>query len=217
MASISTEVGKRGTRWRVLLVVKEGGIQRRHTIRLGKINKRIAETAKRMIESLEAAKSTGHSLDSETAAWVADKGKTLFDLLVEIYMTYSFYKESLLSVTRKGKAGAEEIQQMMVNYRNHPLKFINNIKVTSMKDYLTLEEKNLETGTVTPIHLPSSNVLQFILEDGSVISIRPSGTEPKIKYYFGVRAPLKQRSDFDHINSFLDDKIEGIIHSMKLR
>jgi len=154
---------------------------------------------------------------AETAAWVADKGKTLFDLLVEIYMTYSFYKESLLSVTRKGKAGAEEIQQMMVNYRNHPLKFINNIKVTSMKDYLTLEEKNLETGTVTPIHLPSSNVLQFILEDGSVISIRPSGTEPKIKYYFGVRAPLKQRSDFDHINSFLDDKIEGIIHSMKLR
>ncbi|NQV01862.1 MAG: phospho-sugar mutase, partial [Bacteroidia bacterium] len=127
---------------------------------------------------------------AETAAWVADQGKTLFDLLLEIYMIYSFYKESLLSVTKKGKAGAEEIQQMMVNYRNHPMKSINNIKVSSMKDYLTLEERNLETGATTPIHLPPSNVLQFILEDGSVISVRPSGTEPKIKFYFGVREHL---------------------------
>lgn len=154
---------------------------------------------------------------AETAAWVADQGKTLFDLLIEIYMTYSFYKESLLSVTKKGKAGAEEIQQMMVNYRKHPMKSINNIKVTAIKDYLTLEEKNLETGTTTPILLPASNVLQFILEDGSVISVRPSGTEPKIKYYFGVREPLKEKGDFDRINSYLDDKIVGIILAMKLR
>lgn len=154
---------------------------------------------------------------AETAAWMADQGKTLFDLLLDIYMNYSFYKESLLSVTKKGKAGAEEIQQMMVNYRSHPMKSINGIKVISVKDYLSLEEKNLETGTVTSIHLPSSNVLQFILEDGSVISVRPSGTEPKIKYYFGVRAPLTRRSDYSTVNSLLDAKIEGIIRSMKLR
>ena len=154
---------------------------------------------------------------AETAAWMADQGKTLFDLLLEIYMKYSFYKESLLSVTKKGKAGAEEIQQMMVNFRTHPLESINNIRVTAMKDYLTLEEKNLETGSILPIRLPSSNVLQFILEDGSVVSVRPSGTEPKIKFYFGVRESLKKKSDFDSVNSFLDDKIEGIIRSMKLR
>ena len=154
---------------------------------------------------------------AETAAWMADQGKTLFDLLLEIYMKYSFYKESLLSVTKKGKAGAEEIQQMMVNFRTHPLESINNIRVTAMKDYLTLEEKNLETGSILPIRLPSSNVLQFILEDGSVVSVRPSGTEPKIKFYFGVRESLKKKSDFDRVNSFLDDKIEGIIRSMKLR
>ncbi|MFH1297487.1 MAG: phospho-sugar mutase [Bacteroidota bacterium] len=154
---------------------------------------------------------------AETAAWVADQGKTLFDLLLEIYMNYSFYKERLLSVTKKGKAGADEIKQMMVNYRNHPMKSINNIKVTSIKDYLMQEEKNLKTGATAPIHLPSSNVLQFILEDGSVISVRPSGTEPKIKYYFGVREPLLEKGDFERINSYLDDKIEGIIRAMKLR
>jgi len=154
---------------------------------------------------------------AETAAWVADQGKTLFDQLLEIYMTYSFYKESLLSVTRKGKSGAEEIQQMMVNYRNQPLRSINGIKVTSIKDYLSCEEKNLETGAIKPILLPSSNVLQYILEDGSVISVRPSGTEPKIKFYFGVKESMKQKSEFNRINSLLDEKIEGIIRSMKLK
>lgn len=157
------------------------------------------------------------SMIAETAAWMADQGKTMFDLLLEIYMSYSFYKESLLSITRKGKAGAEEIQQMMLDYRSHPLTSINGIKVTAVKDYLSLEEKNLDTGSITPILLPSSNVLQFILEDGSVISVRPSGTEPKIKYYFGVRETLKDRADFERVNGDLDKKIEGIIRAMKLR
>jgi len=154
---------------------------------------------------------------AETAAWVADQGKTLFDLLLDIYITYSFYKERLLSLTKKGKTGAEEIEQIMITYRSKPMKSINGIRVTAIKDYLSLEEKNLETGTITPIHLPSSNVLQFILEDGTVISVRPSGTEPKIKYYFGVRAPLKKRSDYDKVNGILDEKIDGIIHSMGLK
>lgn len=154
---------------------------------------------------------------AETAAWVADQGKTLFDLLLDIYITYSFYKERLLSLTKKGKTGAEEIQQMMIGYRTNTMKYINGIRVISIKDYLSSEEKNLKTGTITPIHLPSSNVLQFTLEDGSVISVRPSGTEPKIKYYFGVRAPLKKRSDYNKVNSFLDEKIAGLIRSMKLK
>lgn len=154
---------------------------------------------------------------AETAAWVADQGKTLFDLLTDIYITYSFYKERLLSLTKKGKTGAEEIQQMMIGYRSEPMKSINGIRVTAIKDYLSLEEKNLETGAISRIHLPSSNVLQFILEDGTVISVRPSGTEPKIKYYFGVRAPLEKRSDYDKVNGILDEKIDGIIHSMGLQ
>jgi len=156
------------------------------------------------------------ALIAETAAWVADQGKTMFDLLLDIYMNYSFYKESLLSVTKKGKDGADEIQQMMADFRNHPMESINGIKVTLVKDYLSLESKDMTAGTVTPIFLPSSNVLQFILEDRSVISIRPSGTEPKIKFYFGVRESLSKRSDFDRVNSFLDKKIQGIIQSMNL-
>jgi len=154
---------------------------------------------------------------AETAAWIADQGKTLFDLLLEIYTSYSFYKESLLSVTKKGKAGAEEIQQMMVNYRESPMESINGINVVAIKDYLSLEAKNLITGTTAKIDLPASNVLQFILEDESIISVRPSGTEPKIKFYFGVRETLKEQTDYDRINLQLEEKINGIICSLNLR
>jgi len=153
---------------------------------------------------------------AETAAWITDQGGTLFDLLLEIYMTYSFYKESLLSLTKKGKTGAEEIQRMMIDYRTNPMQFINDIRVTAIRDYLSREEKNLETGKVKPLHLPVSNVLQFILEDGSVISVRPSGTEPKIKFYFGVRETLKETGDFDRVNRLLEEKITGIIQAMNL-
>ena len=157
------------------------------------------------------------ALIAETAAWMVDKGKSLFDLLIEIYQKYGFYKEGLISVTRKGKSGAEEIQQMMVQYRNNPPLSINNSKIATIKDYLLLLEKDVPTGDEKPINLPKSNVLQFILEDGSIISVRPSGTEPKIKFYFGVHEKLRDIAEFEQTELRLDEKIAGIIASMKLK
>jgi phosphoglucomutase len=148
---------------------------------------------------------------------MADSGKSLFDLLIEIYLKLGFYKEGLISVTRKGKSGAEEIQQLMVDYRNNPPKMINNSLVIKIKDYLLLKETELTTGIEKPIFLPKSNVLQFVLEDGSIISVRPSGTEPKIKFYFGVREMLMSRSEFEKTEHLLDVRIAGIIDSMKLK
>ena len=157
------------------------------------------------------------ALIAETAAWMADQGKSLFDLLTEIYQKFGFYKEGLISVTRKGKSGAEEIQQMMVEYRNTPPATINNSTVVIIRDYLLLKEKDVATGNEKPIHLPKSNVLQFLLQDGSIISVRPSGTEPKIKFYFGVHGQIRDIAGFEQTENLLDEKIAGIIASMKLK
>jgi phosphoglucomutase len=156
------------------------------------------------------------ALLAEAAAWMACQEKSLFDLLIRIYQELGFYKEHLISVTKKGKTGAEEIQKMMVDYRQSPPTHINNSKVILTRDYLTLREKNMIAGTEKVIDLPQSNVLQFILEDGSRISVRPSGTEPKIKFYFGVKESLGSIADYDHKNSILTKKISDIIASMKL-
>jgi phosphoglucomutase len=110
---------------------------------------------------------------AETAAWMADQGKSLFDLLADIYLKYGFFKEGLISVTRKGKRGAEEIQQMMVDYRNTPPLSINDSRVVIIRDYMSLKETTVATGHEKMINLPASNVLQFVLEDGSIISVRP--------------------------------------------
>lgn len=154
---------------------------------------------------------------AEAAAWMADRGKSLFDLLLEIFQEFDFYKEHLISITKKGKSGAEEIQQMMVNYRTQPPQQINHSNVVLIKDYLTLKEKNLATGKEIAIDLPVSNVLQFFLEDGSKISVRPSGTEPKIKYYFGVKEKMQINDKFEAIDNKLTEKINDIISSMNLQ
>ena len=154
---------------------------------------------------------------AETAAWMADQGKSLFDLLIDLYQKYGCYKEHLISVTKKGKSGAEEIQQMMVGYRENPPSVINHSKVVMIRDYLSLKQKDLMTGTETHIPIFSSNVLQFVLADGSIISIRPSGTEPKIKFYFSVKEKLNHIGEYEQTEQRLMDKIEGIIASMKLR
>ena len=154
---------------------------------------------------------------AEATAWITDQGKSLFDLLIDIYIEFSFYKEGLLSVTKKGKSGAEEIQQMMVNYRTQPMEFVNNSRVVKIKDFLNQVEKNRITGEEIAIPLPKSDVLQFFLEDGSRISIRPSGTEPKIKFYFGVREELANREAFNATEEKLNQKIAAIIASMNLR
>lgn len=148
-------------------------------------------------------------LIAETAAWVKEQGKTLYDLLIDIYLEFGFYKESLISIVRKGKSGAAEIQQMMEKFRSNPPSEINNSKVVAIKDYLSSITFRV-SGEKEIIDLPKSNVLQFITEDGSKISIRPSGTEPKIKFYFGVKAKLNKREDFDDVNQQLENKIIAI-------
>ena len=156
------------------------------------------------------------SMIAEIAAWAASQGKTFFDVLVDLYTEYGFYKEGLLSVVRKGKSGAEEIQQMMKDYRANPPAEIAGSKVVRIRDIKTLEERDTTTGTVTKIDLPTSNVLQFFTADGNKVTVRPSGTEPKIKFYFGVKGQLPNKEGFDQANEALDQKIETIKRSMNL-
>ena len=156
------------------------------------------------------------SMIAEIAAWAQEQGKTFFDVLVDIYRQYGFYKEGLVSVVRKGKSGAEEIQQMMRDYRSNPPMEIDGERVVCIKDYQTHESRDLTTGKVTPIDLPKSNVLQFFTDRGNKVTVRPSGTEPKIKFYFGVKGELCCKEAFDKTNDALDAKIESIKHSMNL-
>ena len=156
------------------------------------------------------------SMIAEIAAWARENGKTFFDVLVDIYKEYGFYKEGLVSVVRKGKSGAEEIQQMMRDYRSNPPAEIDGEKVVCIKDYQVLESKDLVSGTVTKINLPKSNVLQFFTDKGNKVTVRPSGTEPKIKFYFGVKGELCCKENFDQTNAALDGKIEAIKKSMNL-
>ena len=156
------------------------------------------------------------SMIAEIAAWAREQGKTFFDVLVDIYKEYGFYKEGLVSVVRKGKSGAEEIQQMMRDYRSNPPAEIDGEKVVCIKDYQTHESKDLVSGKITKLDLPKSNVLQFFTDKGNKVTVRPSGTEPKIKFYFGVKGELCCKDCFDKTNDALDTKIESIKKSMKL-
>lgn len=152
----------------------------------------------------------------EMAAYEKEKGKTLFDKLLDLYMQYGFYKEDLISITKKGMDGQRQIAAMMETYRNNPPKTINGFDVVQLLDYELQKGKNLKTGEEWTIKLPKSNVLQFILADGSVISARPSGTEPKIKFYFSVNTKLNSATEFDKVNKQLDEKIKAIIADMNL-
>lgn len=155
-------------------------------------------------------------LIAEMTAFYANQGKSLYQMLLEIYHEYGFYKEDLLSLTKQGKSGAEEIAAMMVNYRNNPPKEIGGQKVVLMKDIQAGIAYHLDKGTQEPIALPKSNVLQFFTADGSKITVRPSGTEPKIKFYFGVIGQLPDVQQYDEANAALQAKIKGIIKEMKL-
>ncbi len=157
------------------------------------------------------------SLAAEAAAWAKETmGLTLYEWLQELYVKYGFYREGLVSVVRKGKEGAELIQQMMVDFRANPPKTIVGSPVVKSNDYLTLETTCLKTGAKTPIEQDKSNVLQWFTEDGTIVSVRPSGTEPKIKFYFGVKAPLASVADFEQVQAQLDAKIEAIKKDLKL-
>jgi len=123
---------------------------------------------------------------AEIAAWTANQGMNLYEYLESIYRKYGYYSESLISITKKGISGKEEIQKLMSGYRENPPKTINGIELVEIRDYQKLEKHNILTGKTEKIDLPESNVLQFVLSDKSKITVRPSGTEPKIKFYFSV-------------------------------
>jgi phosphoglucomutase len=152
----------------------------------------------------------------EMAAYEKGKGKTLYDKLIELYIEYGFYYEKLISITKKGMHGQEEIAEMMKGYRDNPPKELNGSKVAQLLDYKLQIGKKLDNGQTWKIDLPQSNVLQFILEDGSQISARPSGTEPKIKFYFSVKTELKSKEEFDEKLASLEDKINALMKDLKL-
>ena len=153
----------------------------------------------------------------EMAAYEKDKGKSLYDKLLELYVQYGFYKEGLISITKKGMDGQQQIAEMMAAYRKNPPTQIDGSPVVTLLDYDLRRGRNLQTGTEWEIKLPKSNVLQFILADGSKISARPSGTEPKIKFYFSVNTKLASGDQFEKKDKELDDKIARIISDMKLK
>lgn len=151
---------------------------------------------------------------AELAACLADEGKSLYSQLKELYVKYGFYKEDLLSITKKGQSGAAEIKQMMTDFRSCPPKSINGSAVVKVIDYKA--STSIENGVSTAIDLPKSDVLQFFTADGTKVTIRPSGTEPKIKFYFGVKEPLNELSNFENVRNRLADKITAVKNSLKL-
>jgi len=156
------------------------------------------------------------ALVAEVTAWAKSRGKSLYDLLLDIYLEYGLYKEKLVNIVRRGKEGADEIKAMMTRYRNNPPETINSSKVVKINDYETLVSTDCITDAKSEIIMLRSDVLQFFLEDGTKISVRPSGTEPKIKFYFSVNMKLESADRFEETDKLLDQRIEGIIQDMKL-
>ncbi|HEX6181201.1 MAG TPA: phospho-sugar mutase, partial [Chitinophagaceae bacterium] len=152
----------------------------------------------------------------EMAAYEKDKGRSLYQKMIDLYVQYGFYKEHLISITKKGMDGQKQIADMMETYRSNPPKSINGSDVVQLLDYEKRVGRNLKTNETWEIKLPKSNVLQFILADGSKISARPSGTEPKIKFYFSVNTKLDKAGDYEKVCEELDERIKGIITGLKL-
>jgi phosphoglucomutase len=150
------------------------------------------------------------ALIAEMVAYAKDQGKSVFDFLIAMYQEYGFYWEKLVSLTKKGKSGQDEIKAMMAGYRADPPQTLGGLKVTEIYDYQLSQVKNLLTGEVKPLALEKSNVLQFVTEAGDKISARPSGTEPKIKFYFSVRESLPSPTEFAAVQQKLEDKIQRI-------
>ena len=151
---------------------------------------------------------------AELAAYYKEQGRSVYDVLLGLYIKYGFYKEKLISITKKGKAGAEEIKAMMDDYRANTPTELGGNKVIMLKDYKTSTSKDMRTGDVVKIELPSSNVLQFFTEDGSIISARPSGTEPKIKFYCSVKSELSNKEAFKSTATQLDSKLASMMKDL---
>ncbi len=154
------------------------------------------------------------ALIAETAAWAKDRGKSLYELLMEIYQEHGIYRESLANIYRKGKEGAEEIRHMMENFRNSPPEKLGGSVVVKVNDYLLQKSLDKQNNKSQPITLPKSNVLQYLTEDSTKVSIRPSGTEPKIKFYFSVKGMFKKTEDYESEVRKLDARIEAIMKEL---
>lgn len=156
-------------------------------------------------------------LFGEIAAWAKDNGKTLYQMLQDIYIEYGFSKEKGISLVKEGVSGAEEIENIMKEYRENPLKEIAGSKIVLIKDYTTLKAQDMNIGETYTLEMPTtSNVLQYFTADNTKISIRPSGTEPKIKFYIEVKDKLNSRADFNHVNEVANMKIEQICKDLKI-
>lgn len=153
---------------------------------------------------------TACAVIAEMTAYAKDQGQSLYEMMMDMYTEHGMYKENLISITKKGKKGSEKIAEMMQQYRTNPPSTINGSPIAYSIDYLIGTKKNHQTGEVEKINFPQSNVLQYITEDGSKISLRPSGTEPKIKFYFSVNASIDSRADIDDVSETMDAKIEAI-------
>ena len=153
----------------------------------------------------------------EMAAYEKNKGRSLYAKMIDLYIQYGMFKEDLISITKKGMNGAAEISQMMQGYRDNPPTTIDGVAVTELLDYELQLGKNLQTGKSWKIDLPKSNVLQFVLTDRTKISARPSGTEPKIKFYFSVNTTLEKKDDFSAAENFCNNKIARIVNEMGLK
>lgn len=153
---------------------------------------------------------------AEMAAFAKNQGKSVYEMLLEMYVKFGFYKEKLISVTKKGKKGAEEIEHMMAELRSNPPKQIGGSRLVKLVDYEHGTSLNLDEGREEKIDFPKSNVLQFFTEDGSKISARPSGTEPKIKFYISVNTKLSSAAGFEQKDKELDEKISQIVNDMQL-
>jgi phosphoglucomutase len=157
------------------------------------------------------------SLMAEIAAWAKDNGKTLFEMIQDIYLEYGFGKEKGISIVRKGKSGADEIRQMMSDFRTNPPKEIAGSPVVVIKDYKLLKQTDVAAGTVTDLVMPTtSDVLQYFTADGTKISVRPSGTEPKIKFYIEVRGTLNSRAEYDAVNAAAEAKVDAVKKSLRI-
>jgi phosphoglucomutase len=154
------------------------------------------------------------SLVAEAAAVAKNEGKSLYDVLVDTYVEYGMYKESLCSIEKEGKAGKEAIKAMMDNFRANPPKELNGSPVAYIKDYGQSITTDCKTGKTEKIDLPKSNVLQFFAEDGSKVTARPSGTEPLIKFYFGVKTKINSKAELKQADEELNKKIEGLKKSL---
>jgi phosphomannomutase len=152
----------------------------------------------------------------EVAAQAKASGSSVYKELINLYVDHGFFKEHLVSLTKKGMDGLQAINQMMIDLRENPLKEINGQRVIMVEDYQSSIAKNLLSGEELSMDIPKSNVLIYYTEDGSKICARPSGTEPKIKFYISVNADLETASDFDAVENILNQKIKNIIAAMQL-